>query len=128
MISRRFAPVALAAAVLLGTTGCAMVSPQATTIPYSPAEGVNVADSGPLVVRNALIVADETGTTGNLVAAVINDTDEAQQLHVGVGGAVQIVRVPARTTVSLGGDADPLLRRSLLLSINGISAGLKNTG
>jgi len=105
---RRLAPIALAAAVLLGATGCSMVSPQATTIPYSPADGVNIPDSGPLDVRNVLIVADESGSTGNLIAAIVNDTDSTQKLNVGVAGAVQTVTVPARTTLSLGVDADPM--------------------
>ncbi len=41
MNSRRLASVALAAAVVFATAGCSMISPQATTIDYSPAEGVN---------------------------------------------------------------------------------------
>src|SRR5690606_37225954 len=64
--SRLVASVALAVAVAVGTSGCAMVSTQATTIPYSPADGVNIPDSGPLKVRNVLIVADEEGIDGNL--------------------------------------------------------------
>ena len=52
-----------ASTVVLGTTGCSMISPQATTIPYSAADGVNVPASGPLKVRNALFVANEDGTT-----------------------------------------------------------------
>ncbi|WP_336631668.1 MULTISPECIES: DNA modification methylase [unclassified Microbacterium] len=110
MNTRRLAPVALAAALLLGMTGCSMISPQATTIPYSPADGVNVPDSGPLKVRNALFVADKAGTNANFLAAIVNDTDEAATLLVGVDGANKSVRVPARSTVSLGfDDAEPLL-------------------
>jgi hypothetical protein len=109
--TRRLAPVALAAAVLLGVTGCAMISPQATTIPYSPADGVNVPASGPLKVRNALFVADEAGENANFLAAIVNDTDKAQTLLVGVDGANKSVRVPARSTVSLGfDDAEPSKR------------------
>ena len=44
--SRLMASVALGAAVLLGTAGCAMLATQATTLPYSPADGVNVARLG----------------------------------------------------------------------------------
>ncbi len=63
MKSRLIASLAVGALVLLGTTGCAMLSTQATTIPYSPSDGVNIPDSGPLQVRNALIVSDEEGAT-----------------------------------------------------------------
>lgn len=111
---RRLAPVALAAAVLLGTTGCGLVSQQATTIPYSAADGVNIPDSGPLTVRNALLVTDEAGTSANFLAAIVNNTDNAQTLLVGIDGTNQSVRVPARTTVSLGFDgADPILFENL---------------
>jgi len=51
--SRLIASVALGALVVLGTSGCAMLSTQATTIPYSPADGVNIPDSGPLQVRTS---------------------------------------------------------------------------
>lgn len=116
--SRLIASIALGAAVLLGTTGCAMLSTQATTIPYSPGDGVNIPDSGPLAVRNALIVTDSESddTAGNFIAAIVNESDEAQTLTVELGeGADALtatVRVPARGTVSLGapdGETEPIL-------------------
>ena len=112
---RRFASVALATTVVLGAaTGCSLIAPQATTIPYSPADGVNVPASGPLKVRNALFVADEAGENANFLAAIVNDTDSAETLLVGVDGANKSVRVPARSTVSLGfDDAEPLLFEGL---------------
>lgn len=114
MKSRLIAPVALGLALTFGATGCSMVAPQATTISYSPSDGVNVPSSGPLVVRNALIVADEDGASGNFLAAIVNDTDDAATLNIGVGSDHQTVRVPARTTVSLGMDGvDPLLLEDL---------------
>jgi hypothetical protein len=93
-----------------------MVSPQATTIAYSAAEGTNVYGSGPLEVRNALIVANEDGSEGNFVAAIINRTDDSQTLNVEIGedGVALTVRVPANTTVSLGSEEDePLLIEEL---------------
>lgn len=108
--SRLLASVALGAAVTLGATGCNMIAPQATTIQYSPSEGVSVPASGPLTVRNALLVANEDGSAANLLAAVVNDTDEAATLNVEIGGTTQTVSVPARTAISLGFDGEePLL-------------------
>lgn len=95
---------------MLGAAGCNMIAPQATTIPYSPAEGVNIPESGPLAVRNALLVANDDGTAANFLAAIVNDTDQAETLNVGIGGDTQTVRVPARTSISLGYDGqEPLL-------------------
>ena len=108
------AALAIGAAVVLGTTGCSMISAQATTISYSAAEGVNVPDSGPLEVRNAFIVANADGSEGNLVVGIVNDTDEPHTLNIELGeGSSTIelsVRVPARSVVSLGSDdTEPLL-------------------
>lgn len=112
MKSRLLASLALGAAVVLGATGCSTFTMPATTIPFSAADGVNIPDSGPLKVRNALLVADESGATANFLAAVVNDTGTTETLLVGLDGATQTVRVPAHSTVSLGFDgAEPLLLR-----------------
>lgn len=117
MKSRLAASLVLGATVALGATGCAMVSPQATTIEYSPSDGVSVPASGPLKVRNALIVTNESGTLGNFIAAIVNDTDKAETLTLGIDGETQTVRVPAREVVSLGGDdEDPLLLEGLSIT------------
>lgn len=115
---RLIASLAIGAALVLGTTGCSMISPQATTIEYAAAEGVNVYDSGPLDVRNAFIVANEDGSAGNFVAAVVNTTDESQTLRIELGeGANTIpltVYVPAQSTISLGAEGeDPILVENL---------------
>lgn len=112
---RFFAVVAISAAVALGASGCSMISTQATTIEYSPSDGISVPNSsGPLHVRNALIVANEEGTDGNLVAAIVNDTAESQTLNIeyGEGSSASrvTVRVPAGDVISLGtDDTEPLL-------------------
>ena len=113
---RLIASLAIGGALVLTATGCSMISPQATTIGYSAAEGTNVPDSGPVEVRNAQIVANEDGSEGNFVAALINQTEDSQTLNVefGEGGPTLTVRVPANTTVSLGSEEDePLLIEDL---------------
>ncbi|SDG92941.1 DNA modification methylase [Microbacterium pygmaeum] len=111
MKSRLIASLAIGALVVFGTSGCAMLSTQATTIPYSPADGVNVPNGGPLEIRNVLIVANEEGTEGNLVAAIVNTTDKAQTLSIEYGdGGSESIRVRANEILSLGTeDTDPLL-------------------
>ena len=117
MKPRLIASLAIGALVVLGTTGCSMISTQATTITYSAAEGVNVHGAGPLEVRNALIVANEDGSEGNFVAAIVNQTDESVTLNMefGEGGAIkESIRVPANSVVSLGTeDTDPILLKGL---------------
>lgn len=110
MKSRLVAPLALGLAVAFGATGCSMVSSQATTIDYSPSDGVNVPASGPVVIRNAMVIANAEGTQGNFVANLVNDTDTDAQLNINFGRELTSVSVPARATVNLGiGQVEPLL-------------------
>ncbi|MGM7668426.1 DNA modification methylase [Microbacterium sp. A93] len=107
---RLVASAAVSALVLLGATGCTFITPQSTEVKYSASDGVNVADSdGPLAIRNAMVIATEDGSTGNLVAAIVNDTDKSETLTVEIEGLEPLtVRVGAGDTLSLGANAEPL--------------------
>ena len=113
MKSRALASIALGAALVLGTTGCSMISPQATTIHYAAAEGVNVPDSsGPVQIRNVFFVVDEDGTTANLVGAFVNETPEAQTatFQIGDGSDIYPVQLKPETTVSFGNKGGEQMR------------------
>lgn len=115
MKSRLVASAALSVVVLFGATGCTFITPQSTKIEYPASDGVNIPNSdGPLEIRNAFIVATEDGSTGNLIAAIVNPTDKSETLTVEFEGLEPLtVRVGPGKTVSLGADAEPLLVENL---------------
>ncbi|PRB14511.1 DNA modification methylase [Microbacterium sp. MYb62] len=110
MKSRLVASAALSALVLLGATGCTFITPQSTKIEYPASDGVNISDAdGPIDVRNVLVIATEDGSIGNLIAAVVNPTEESETLTITVGDLDPLtVTVPAGGRVSLGADEEPL--------------------
>ncbi len=110
MKSRLVASAALSAVVLFGATGCAFISPQATTIQYSASDGVNVSDAdGPLDIRNAMVIATEDGSVGNFIAAIVNPTEEKATLTITLSGIDPFtITVPAGETFSLGSNEEPL--------------------
>ncbi|PRA80804.1 DNA modification methylase [Microbacterium sp. MYb66] len=110
MKSRLVASAALSALVLLGATGCTFITPQSTKIEYPASDGVNISDAdGPIDVRNALVIATEDGSIGNLIAAIVNPTDESATLTISLEGIEPFtITVPAGDTVSLGADEEPL--------------------
>ena len=115
MKPRLIASLVVGTALVLGTSGCSLISAHATTIEYSAAEGTNVPDeSGPVQIRNTVIVANDEGTEGNFLAAFINNTDETYVVHIDFAdGLTEQVIVPAGSVKSLGEDADPILVRGL---------------
>lgn len=114
MFSRSIASAVIGVAVVLGATGCGFNAEMGTAVPYSPSDGINVRDSGPLEVRNALIVVDEDGTVGNFVAAIVNMTDSSETLTMQVGAGddalTETVSVDANSVVSLGAQGTEPLR------------------
>lgn len=77
---RFFAPLALAAAVLAGTTGCTFGAEIATMKQYDPSDGVG-ADVGDLALRNILLISNNEGEA-NLVMTVVNNSGETIDLNV----------------------------------------------
>ena len=80
MKSRLAASIALAAALLIGTTGCTFFSPIATPKVYDPSDGVG-AEVGDLLIRNAMLIGDDPDNL-NLVVTIVNRSDSDRRLSV----------------------------------------------
>jgi hypothetical protein len=105
--SRLVASLTLAAAVVAGATGCTFITPQSTTLVYSASDGVNVANTGPIVVRNAMVIANEAGTAGNLVVALVNTSSHEQTMTVSFEGLDPFtITMQPGETISYGSQAE----------------------
>ncbi|MFN4000631.1 hypothetical protein [Microcella sp.] len=80
MKSRLAASIALATALLVGTTGCTFGAVIATEKDYDPSDGVG-AEVGELAIRNALLIG-ETGDELNLVMTIASSADVDRRLTV----------------------------------------------
>jgi hypothetical protein len=100
---RFFAPLALAAAVITGTTGCTLNAEIATMKAYDPSDGVGT-DIGDLALRNILLIANDRGEA-NLVMTVVNPSGETVSLNV------QFEKGSGRITETLTIPSDPVRTR-----------------
>lgn len=96
---------ALAAALMVGTTGCTFDAEIATNIPYEPSDGTGTT-VGDIAVRNALLITDD-GESLNLVVSLVNrgETDRAVtvQWEGGSGRESERILVDGNDTTQLGG-------------------------
>lgn len=109
--------IVVAVAVLIGTAGCNLVAPQATTKHYFASDGVNVDVTSDIAVRNAVVITD-AGKLGNLVMTVVNNSTERARFtvqHESAGTRKDVtVSVPASSTTVFGyPDGETVLLRAI---------------
>lgn len=122
MKSRLAASIALAAALMLATTGCTLTAEIATQKDYDPSDGVG-AEIGELAVRNALLIGD-TGEALNLVMTVVSASDVDRLLTVqwlanGERVSEDIV-VTSGDRTRIGGPTDEV---QIIVSISDVTIG-----
>ncbi|HEU5222348.1 MAG TPA: hypothetical protein VFU07_01545 [Candidatus Lumbricidophila sp.] len=103
---RAAAIAAFALSIALGTTGCGLMTYQATTAHYDPSDGVS-AQVGDVSVRNVILISNgEKGAT--LLLAAVNHHDSPATVSVSVAGertGLGSFTVDGNSSVSFGGDA-----------------------
>lgn len=88
----------------LTVAGC---SPIVTAKPYAPSDGIRVELGASFSAANLLIITAAKGEPGVLVGGLTNRTDDPISVTLSPDGATEAtVRVPAQSTVLLGGDND----------------------
>ena len=98
--------VGAAVAGALALSGCQVTSPQQTTVPYQPADGVNVV-LGDVKVNDLVVITSAKGKEGVLSGQVINNGPQAATVTFATpgGGPELTKKVAARSTTRLSGEA-----------------------
>ena len=109
MKARHAASIALAALLVLGTSGCTLSAVQGTLVQYQPSDGT-AADIGNLKLRN-VIGLTENGDDISLLMTLINSGDDELDVnfqYVDADGEKQDIPlvVPANSSVHVGGGGD----------------------
>ncbi|MRG61030.1 DNA modification methylase [Agromyces sp. CFH 90414] len=110
MKARLAASAALALGIVIGASGCSMVTYQATTEHYDASDGVS-ANVGDLELRNVLVLAESGADEASLVLTVANrgDSDADLSIEPVDGGEALELEVPAHGQVVVGaGEEEPL--------------------
>jgi len=93
-VKLRAAAIALLAGAALLLSGCGLVTPIATQIPYAPSDGVQ-GKVGAVTIINAMAIADAAGENANLLFVVRNPGEAVTlELQVHSGSVVTAVAVP----------------------------------
>lgn len=104
MLNRKFAAVAIAAAVALGTTGCTFTSPVASLKVYDPADGVN-SHAGKVKVRNFMILTTATGQAA-IFGSLVNQDHDAVATTVTLHAEGQVTTPEIPISVGAGEKLD----------------------
>ena len=105
MRSRLAASAVLVALVTAGLTGCTFMTPQATTNPYDPSDGIGTT-LGDMKVNNALLVTAD-GENASLVISIQNNSEFGEDVSIQYEDAANAkvddsVYVNSQSVVSLG--------------------------
>ena len=105
----------LAVGVALGTSGCNLIQPQATTKHYDASDGVGV-NVGALKLRNLIVLSDD-GVIGSLLLTGVNTTgrDVTLTATYGEGVTKQVVPSSDLRGKTWGGHGEPQI---ILTNIN----------
>lgn len=107
MRTRVLGTVAVAAAVVLGASGCEFMTKAETQDIRQVTDGVNL-EVGSLAVRNALLIATPNGKNARFIATIVNQTNQSEALTIEAkdnSGDQKTVRIPANSTVDLAKSA-----------------------
>lgn len=106
MKARAAAIAALAISIALGTSGCGLMTYQATTAQYDPSDGVS-AQIGDVSVRNVILISNgDKGAT--LLLAAVNHGDDSAKINVSLDGettGLGSFTVRGNSSVSFGAEA-----------------------
>ncbi|WP_350349294.1 hypothetical protein ABIQ69_05060 [Agromyces sp. G08B096] len=117
MKARLAASAALALGIVIGASGCSMVTYQATTEHYDASDGIS-ANVGTLDLRNILVITEAGEEDASLVFTVSNSGEDDAELTAEPvdGGEPVTLEVEAGSQVVLGADGDEPL------TLEGLSA------
>ncbi|MBD7996154.1 hypothetical protein H9639_12675 [Arthrobacter sp. Sa2CUA1] len=119
--TRTAAAAGVIALSLLGATGCSAVNDQATTMEYSPSDGI-VQDIGELQLRNIVVVSDGDGEPGRLLGTAANASTEPITFELSIGGTDLSWNIPAGGKVVYDDEPQALVESVNVVPGTGIRA------